>query len=102
MNTLNHGNSKKDIKSKKAAALKFEPGIDSAPRVVAAGKGEIAENIINKAIENKIPVHKDDNLAEKLSNMPLGFEIPEEMYDVVAQILFFVAEMDEKYEQYKI
>lgn len=102
MKALDEDKKKKNSKDKKAAALKFEPGIAAAPRVVAAGKGQIAENIINKAIENKVPVHKDENLAEKLSKMPLGHEIPEEMYDIVAQILFFVAEMDEKYEQYKI
>lgn len=92
-------------KIKKAAALKYEPGKDTAPRVIAAGRGEAAENIIEQAGEHQVPLHKNESLAETLSLMKLGQEIPRELYDIVAEILVFVSKIDseygESYGQYK-
>lgn len=87
-------NSKKILE---AAALKYMPGSDKAPKVVAAGKGRIAENIIKLANESKIPVHKDEVLAAALSTMNPSSEIPTHLYEMVAEILIFVAELDKKY-----
>ncbi len=78
---------------KKAAALKYDMG-DSAPRVVAKGKGKVAEKILEKAAENDVPIHNDPELAHMLNLLELGEQIPQELYDVVARILIFVAEMD--------
>ncbi|NLM09728.1 MAG: flagellar biogenesis protein [Clostridiaceae bacterium] len=83
-------------KIKKATALSYTPNKDKAPRIVASGKGVIAEKIIEKAQEEKIPVVEDSDLASKLSELDMGSEIPSELYEVVAEILAFVYRVDEK------
>jgi len=91
---------KTEKKIKKAAALSYEPGEDNAPKVVASGKGVIAEKIIEKAKEANIPVYEDEHLAEALTDIRLGSEIPEELYDVVAEVLAFISRLDGKYAEY--
>ena len=81
-------------KVKTAVALAYDPNEDGAPKVIASGKGALAEKIIEKAKENKIPVHEDDKLAETLSRLEIGEMIPPELYEVVAEILVFVDAMD--------
>lgn len=84
---------KEEKKSKTAVALTYDPE-DSAPRVVASGKGWLAEKIISKAVENDVPLHQDDKLANTLANLEIGDMIPPELYEVVAEILVFVDSMD--------
>lgn len=78
---------------KTAVALKYEMG-DDAPRVVASGKGILADKIIDKANETSVPVYKDDKLAKSLASLEIGEAIPPELYEVVAEILVFVDNMD--------
>lgn len=80
-------------KAKTAVALAYEPG-DMAPKILATGKGEVAERIIETARENDVPFYKDNKLAETLSKLEIGDTIPPELYDVVAEILVFVDDMD--------
>ena len=84
---------KKTEKRKQAIALEYDPNED-APRVIASGKGALAERIIERAKEAKIPVHQDDKLANTLSRLDIGEMIPPELYEVVAEILVFVDAMD--------
>ena len=81
-------------KVKSAIALGYDPGKDMAPRVIASGKGKLAERIIEKAQEAAVPVHEDAKLANTLSNLEIGDAIPPELYEVVAEILVFVDAMD--------
>ncbi len=90
-------NKNEERKMKKASALSYTPGEDSAPKVIASGKGEIAEKIIEKAKEARIPVYEDKHLAEALSHISLGEEIPAELYEVVAEVLSFISKLDESY-----
>lgn len=83
----------KDTKPKQAIALEYDPSED-APRVIASGRGLLAERIIEKAKENQVPVHKDSKLADTLSRLEIGEMIPPELYEVVAEILVFVDAMD--------
>ncbi len=83
----------KENKIKQAIALEYDPN-DEAPRVIASGKGALAERIIEKAKESDVPVHRDDKLAETLSRLEIGETIPPELYEVVAEILVFVDAMD--------
>ena len=85
---------KEKEKVKTAVALAYDPNEDGAPKVIASGKGALAEKIIEKAKESKIPVHEDDKLAETLSRLEIGEMIPPELYEVVAEILVFVDAMD--------
>lgn len=62
----------------------------SAPRVVAKGKGNLAERLIAMARENQIPIVEDKLLAETLDQLNLNQEIPGELYQVVAEILVAV------------
>ncbi len=80
-------------KPKQAIALSYDPGED-APKVVASGRGLLAEKIIEKAQEFDVPIHKDDKLADTLSRLEIGEMIPPELYEVVAEILIFVDSMD--------
>jgi len=81
---------------KKAAALKYKYGKDSAPRLVAKGSGLIAEKIIQTAKEHNIPLKEDPHLVEILSTLDLYEEIPPELYKAVAEILVFIYKMNNK------
>lgn len=80
-------------KVKQAVALEYNPE-DDAPRVIASGRGILAEKIIEKAQEHDVPIHRDDKLANTLSRLDIGEMIPPELYEVVAEILIFVDSMD--------
>lgn len=82
------------VKKRQAIALEYDPNDDTAPKVIATGKGALADRIIEMAKDNKVPVHKDSKLANTLSRLEIGQEIPPELYEVVAEILVFVDAMD--------
>ena len=82
-----------DKKIKQAVALEYDPS-DEAPKIVATGRGRIAEKIIEEAKAAKVPVHRDDKLADTLSKLDIGDFIPPELYEVVAEILVFVDGME--------
>lgn len=85
-------NGKSDM-DKTAVAIAYEPG-EAAPKILATGKGKVAEKIIETAKENKVPTYKDNKLASTLSKLQIGDMIPPELYEVVAEILVFVDNMD--------
>lgn len=80
-------------KIKQAIALEYSPEED-APKVIATGRGALAERILEKAKEANVPVHEDAKLADTLSRLEIGDMIPPELYEVVAEILVFVDAMD--------
>lgn len=80
-------------KDRSAIALEYETG-DIAPKVIASGKGYVAEKILEKATEYDIPVHKDEKLAKSLEQIEIGEYIPQELYQVVAEVLVYVDAMD--------
>lgn len=81
-------------KLKLAVALKYRQDQDVAPLVVASGKGLLAEAILRKAAEAGIPIHPDGELAAMLGEVDVGDSIPEELYEVVAQIMAMIYRMD--------
>ena len=80
-------------KEKTAVAVAYNPG-EVAPKILAVGKGEVAERIIETAKENDVPFYQDNKLAETLSRLQIGDTNPPELYEVVAEILVFVDDMD--------
>ncbi len=88
---------KKKEKRKAAVALKYEAEKDAAPKITAAGKGKLAEKILELAERYNIPVHEDAPLAELLSKLEVGETIPPELYPVVAEILAWVYSLNRKY-----
>lgn len=79
--------------SKTAVAIEYVPG-EAAPKILATGKGAVADRIIETAKENNVPLYKDNKLADTLSKLKIGDMIPPELYEVVAEILVFVDDMD--------
>lgn len=77
-----------------AVALEYDKEKMNAPQVLATGRGFIAERILEIAGEYDVPVEKDPVLAEALAQLDLGQEIPPELYQVVAEILVFIMEVD--------
>ena len=61
-------NEKKKVKT--AVAVAYEPG-DKAPKILASGRGEVAEKIIAKAKENDVPFYKDNKDIQLLVNLNL-------------------------------
>lgn len=84
-------------KIKEAAALRYNMQENNAPEIVAVGKGEIAERLINIAKDSDIPIYEDEALAHILSGFELGIEIPPELYGAVAEILVFVGNLDKNF-----
>ena len=71
-----------------AVALHYEkPG---TPRVVAKGRGEVGQRIIETAREHGVPIEENAGLAEALSHVALEDEIPEALYRAVAEVLVFI------------
>lgn len=83
---------------KKAVALKYELN-NEAPIITAAGMGPIADKIIEKAEESDVPVVYNKELTDLLSNVDVGKEIPEDLYEAVAYIIAFVTDLDKKNER---
>ena len=83
----------KKEKVKSAVALQYNPE-EEAPKIIATGKGLLAEKIIEKAKESAVPIHEDDKLAATLSKLEIGDMIPPELYEAVAEVLVFVDAMD--------
>jgi flagellar biosynthesis protein len=81
---------------KKAVALRYSSDKQQAPVVIAKGKGEVAERILQKAREHGIPLQEDASLVEVLSKLELNQEIPAELYQLVAEILSFIYRSDQR------
>lgn len=77
-----------------AAALKYDAESGGAPRLVGLGKGHLAKKMLDTAKEHNVPVKEDKALARSLSKLDVGQEIPEELYQAVAEILAFLYRMD--------
>ncbi|DAB37714.1 MAG: type III secretion system protein [Sulfuricurvum sp. GWF2_44_89] len=75
---------------KKAVAMRYDREKENAPRVIAKGKGESAENIIKIAQLHNLPIHKDEDLVELLSKVELDREVPEKLYLAVAEVFSFI------------
>lgn len=76
-----------------AVALQYNPE-ENAPKIIASGKGYLAEKIIEKAKEENVPIHEDEKLSASLATLSIGDMIPPELYEVVAEVLAFVDNMD--------
>ncbi len=81
---------------KKAVALHYDREKDTAPRVVAKGKGVSADKIIQIAHEHHLPIQEDHDLVELLSKVELDQEIPEKLYVAVAEVFTFLYSITSK------
>jgi flagellar biosynthetic protein FlhB/flagellar biosynthesis protein len=79
-----------------AIALKYDKNKDNAPRVIAKGMRLKAEKIREIARQHNVPFMKNTTLANALYRVDVGQEIPEELYDAVAEVLNFVAALQQQ------
>jgi flagellar biosynthesis protein len=86
-------------KERIAAALGYDNNSDSAPKLLAKGRGHIADKIIEVAEEHDTPVYKDERLSRQLQHLEIGETIPEDLYNVVAEVLVFISKMDARYKK---
>ena len=86
-----------DRQTSKAVAIIYDEAKSTAPKVIASGKGVLAEKIIETARAAGIHIQQDPNLVEMLAKVPIGDEIPVELYKTVAEVLAFVYQMNEKF-----
>jgi flagellar biosynthesis protein len=89
----------KETLIEKAVAILYDDSKNTAPQVIASGKGLIARKIIETAREAGIHIQEDPNLIELLAKIPIGKEIPVELYQTVAEMLAFVYQINNKYRE---
>ena len=78
----------------KAIAIKYNKSLP-APFVLAKGKNGIARKIIDIAEKHDIPLMEMEDLTENLFSLEVGGLIPEELFEIIAEILAFVYELQE-------
>ena len=86
---------KQNLKEKKAVAIKYKSEY-SAPKVVAKGRGYVAEKILENAQNSDVAVVSNKELVDELEKIDLGLNIPPHLYEAVAQILVFVSDLDKR------
>ena len=87
-------NDPQEIAKKKAVALKYDMQQDNAPRVVAKGRGHVAEHILATAQKNSVPVYQNKTLVNMLMALEIDREIPPELYKAIAEVMAYVYKMD--------
>jgi flagellar biosynthesis protein len=83
-------------RSRRAVALRYDAEQDKAPRVVAKGRGHIAEKIIQAARVHDVPMVVDSEMSHLLEALEMDAPIPPEFYLAVAEILAFVYRVNER------
>ena len=81
-----------------AIALEYDG--EQAPRVVANGHNEIADQILKLAQQANVPLYQDNDLALVLDQIDLGNQIPEALYVVIAEILSFAYRISGKHKDF--
>ena len=79
-----------------AGALRYDPASDTAPKLVAKGKGVVADRILETARRHGIPVQEDASLAQTLVALELFREIPPHLYFAVAEVLAFLYRLSDE------
>ncbi len=78
----------------RAVAVKYDVKKDRAPKILASGRGSMAEEILRLAEENQIPFYEDKTLATLLAKLKFDEEIPPQLYTVVAEVLAFAYQLE--------
>lgn len=79
-----------------ATAIGYNQEEDAAPRILATGKGSMAEKILEIAGQERIPIHQDEDIAEILAFLETGSLIPVEAYGAIAKILSHIYKYKEE------
>jgi flagellar biosynthesis protein len=82
------------LNASKAIALSYDN--EQAPTLSAKGDDELAQAIIQLALQAKVPIYENAELTQWLSKLELGDEIPQALYLTIAEILAFVYKLEGK------
>ncbi|MEW6607329.1 MAG: EscU/YscU/HrcU family type III secretion system export apparatus switch protein [bacterium] len=85
------------LHKRKAVALEYDGDKGHAPKIVAKGKGKLAERIIQVARDHNVLIYEDANLAEVLTKLELNTQIPPDLYQAVAEIFVFIYKLNQKW-----
>jgi flagellar biosynthesis protein len=85
------------MKKRAAVALRYDAITDKAPKITAKGHGLVADKIIALARDKGVPIREDPDLVQVLSQLDLEREIPPSLYQVVAELLAFVYQLNNDY-----
>lgn len=94
MDEENQQSEERRIADQQAVALKYDLEQDAAPRVIAKGRGHVAEHILETAQKNSIPVYQNKTLVSMLMALEIDREIPPELYRAIAEVMAYVYKMD--------
>jgi flagellar biosynthesis protein len=86
----------KDVPPLRSAALSYSG--EGAPVLVAKGDNDIARRIVETAREHGVPIVQDEQLTDLLCQVPLGDEIPPNLYVAVAEVLAFVYRLNDQFD----
>ena len=78
-----------------AIAMRYDIEKDAAPVILAAGRGEFAEDILRVAEEHRIPFFEDKGLADLLLKLEVNTQVPQELYILVSEVLAFIFRLDQ-------
>ncbi len=85
------------MSQKKAVALKYDQeNRAGAPKVVAKGKGAIADKIMQKAEAFDVPLFQNEALADSLLNLDIDEQIPPNLYKAVAEVFVWLMQSEKK------
>ncbi len=104
LDDLPEGDKKSGEESRRAAAValrRYGLGEDILPKIVAAGYGKLAEQIVELAFQNGVKVREDKDLAQMLAAIELDSDIPTEALVAVAEILAYVYKANGTYQSGK-
>lgn len=90
----NQNKNSAETRRKEAVALSYDHEKDAAPKVVAKGKGKVAENILKKAQDYDIPIQEDPSLIQLLAEINVNDSIPEQLFEAVAEVFAFIYRVD--------
>lgn len=80
------------VDATEAIALRYDG--ESAPKISASGEDDVAQAIIQIALDHNIPIYENAELVRWLGQLDVGDEIPEQLYQIIAEILAFVYRLE--------
>lgn len=83
----------------KAAALKYNKKNSNAPKVIASGKGNIAQSIIKKVKEFDVPIFANEALVNSLLDLEIDHEIPAELYQAIADVFIWLMKNEKRFNE---
>ena len=78
-----------EVLNKKAVAISYDERKNAAPVIVASGMGYLAEKMVELAQECGVQIYEDNSLATVLTQLELGAEIPNELYQTIVDIYVY-------------